>query len=90
MRLFFLLFIISCITEIIRVGATPVLVDINPDTWNMDVSQIESKITPKTKAIMVVHIYGLPVDMNPVLEIASNYGLQGYRRCSRISWSKLE
>ena len=68
--------IISCITEIIRVGATPVLVDINPDTWNMDVSQIESKITPKTKAIMVVHIYGLPVDMNPVLEIASNYGLQ--------------
>ena len=68
--------IISCITQIIRAGATPVLVDVELDTWNMDVSQIEAKITSRTKAIMVVHIYGLPVDMNPVLEIADRHGLR--------------
>jgi len=68
--------IISCITQIIRSGATPVLVDSDPLTWNMDVTQIEAKITPRTKAIMVVHIYGLPVDMEPVLDIAKRYGLK--------------
>jgi perosamine synthetase len=68
--------IISCIGQIVRAGATPVLVDSDPVTWNMDVSQIEAKITPRTKAIMVVHIYGLPVDMDPVLEIASRHGLK--------------
>lgn len=68
--------IISCITEIMRVGAIPVLVDVELDTWNMDVSQIEAKITSRTKAIMVVHIYGLPVDMDPVLKIADRHGLR--------------
>tara|TARA_B100001063_G_scaffold232751_1_gene248232 strand:- start:375 stop:1493 length:1119 start_codon:yes stop_codon:yes gene_type:complete len=68
--------IISCITEIIRAGATPVLVDAELDTWNMDVSQIEAKITSRTKAIMVVHIYGLPVDMDPVIDIADRHGLR--------------
>jgi len=68
--------IISCIGQIVRAGAKPVLVDSDPVTWNMDVSQIESKITTRTKAIMVVHIYGLPVDMNPVLELAKRYNLK--------------
>lgn len=68
--------IISCIAQIIRSGATPVLVDSDLQTWNMDVTQIESKITPRTKAIMVVHIYGLPVDMDPVLALAAKYGLK--------------
>lgn len=68
--------IISCILQIIRSGATPVLVDNDPDTWNMNVSQIEEKISSRTKAIMVVHIYGLTVDMNPVLDIAKRYGLK--------------
>lgn len=49
--------IISCIGQIVRSGATPVLVDSDPVTWNMDISQIEDKITPRTKAIMVVHIF---------------------------------
>jgi len=62
--------------QIVRSGATPVLVDSDPLTWNMDVSQIEAKITPRTKAIMVVHIYGLPVDMDPVLELCQRYGLK--------------
>lgn len=68
--------IISCITQIVRCGAIPVLVDSDPLTWNMDVTQIEAKITSRTKAIMVVHIYGLPVDMDPVLDIAQRYGLK--------------
>ena len=68
--------IISCITQIVRCGAIPVLVDSDPLTWNMDVTQIEAKITSRTKAIMVVHIYGLPVDMDPVLDIAKRHGLK--------------
>lgn len=68
--------IISCAAAIARAGATPVVVDCDPLTWNMDVSQIEGKITPRTRAIMVVHIYGLPVDMDPVLALAAKHGLK--------------
>lgn len=68
--------IISCIQQIVRSGATPVLVDADPLIWNMDVTQIEAKVTPCTKAIMVVHIYGLPVDMDPVLDICQRHGLK--------------
>lgn len=68
--------IISCIGQILRSGATPVLVDSDPVTWNMDVGQVEAKITPRTKAIMAVHIYGLPVDMDPLLDLARRYGLR--------------
>ena len=67
--------IISCATAIVRAGAMPVLIDSDKDTWNMDVEQIEEKITKRTKAIMVVHIYGLPVDINPILQIAKKYDL---------------
>jgi perosamine synthetase len=68
--------IISCAAAIIRAGCIPVVVDSDPQTWNMDVNQIEAKITPRTKAIMVVHIYGLPVDMDPVFALADKYGLK--------------
>jgi len=67
--------IISCIGQIIRCGARPVLVDSDARTWNMDVKQIEAKINPRTKAIMVVHTYGLPVDMDPVLAVAKRHGV---------------
>jgi perosamine synthetase len=68
--------IISCIGQIVRSGAKPVLVDSDPVTWNMDVDQVVSKITARTRAIMVVHIYGLPVDMDLLLEIAQQHGLK--------------
>ena len=68
--------IISCALAALRLGARPVLVDIDPDTWNMDTTQLESKITPKTTVIMPVHIYGLPVDMDPVFECASEHSLK--------------
>jgi len=67
--------IISCAAAVVRRGCIPVLVDSDPATWNMDVSQVEEKINSKTKAIMVVHIYGLPVDIDPVLDLAKKYGL---------------
>jgi perosamine synthetase len=67
--------IISCVLQIVRSGAIPVLVDSDPINWNMNILQIEKKITNKTKAIMVVHVYGLPVDMDPVLKLAANYGI---------------
>ncbi len=68
--------IISCAAAIVRSGCVPVLVDSDPLTWNMEVRQIEAKITSRTKAIMVVHIYGLPVDMDPVQNIADRFGLK--------------
>lgn len=67
--------IISCAAALVRKGVKPVLVDSDPDTWNMDVTQVEDKITSKTKAIMVVHLYGLPVDMDVVLDIAQRHNL---------------
>jgi perosamine synthetase len=68
--------IISCAAAVVRAGAIPVLVDCNPQTWNMDVRQIEERVTRKTKAIMAVHIYGLPVDMDPLLAIAERHNLR--------------
>jgi perosamine synthetase len=60
---------------IVYTGAKPVLVDSEPETWNIDVTKIEEKITPKTKAIMPVHLYGHPCDMDPIIEIAKRYSL---------------
>lgn len=56
-------------------GAKPIPIDSDPRTWNLDPSLIESKITKKTKAIIVIHIYGHPVDMDPVLKIARKHKL---------------
>ena len=68
--------IISCAAAIVRAGLEPVVLDCDPDIWNMDATKIESKITSKTKAIMVVHIYGLPVDMDPIIKLAHKYNLK--------------
>jgi perosamine synthetase len=67
--------IISCALPVVLSGATPVLVDSEPRTWTMDVSQIAQKITPRTKAIMPVHIYGHPVDMDQIILLAEKHGL---------------
>jgi perosamine synthetase len=68
--------IISPAQSVVYAGGKPVLVDSDPLTWNMDVNQIEQKITSRTKAIIAVHIYGLPVDMDPVLELCNKYNLK--------------
>ena len=57
------------------VGAKPVLVDANKETWCMDIKKIEAKITKKTKAIMPVHLYGHPCDMDPIMKLAEKHNL---------------
>lgn len=66
---------ISTADAIVRNGAKPVFVDIEPDTYCIDVSRIEERITTKTKAILPVHLYGHPADMEPVMQLAEKYRL---------------
>ena len=66
---------ISSVLPIIRVGAKPVFVDIDPHTFTIDVNQIEKRITKQTKAILPVHLYGCPADMDKILQIARSYNL---------------
>src|SRR5262245_816750 len=66
---------IATINAVAYTGATPVLVDAEPCTWNMDVSQVAEKITPRTKAIIPVHIYGHPVDMDPLMALAEQHDI---------------
>lgn len=67
--------IISCALAVVYNRGRPVLVDSEPKTWTVDVSQIEAKITPRTRAIMLVHIYGHPCNMDPIIELAKKYKL---------------
>jgi len=67
---------------VIYQGAVPVPIDIDPETWNLNPALLEQKITSKTKAILVVHLFGHPVDMDPVLELARKYGLYVIEDCA--------
>jgi len=67
--------IISCPLSVIYNSGTPVLVDSDPRTWCLDVEQVKRKITPRTRAIMPVHIYGHPVNMDSLLELAEKHSL---------------
>jgi perosamine synthetase len=67
--------IISPAQSLVRAGATPVLIESDSETWNMRTDLIEARITERTRAILVVHIYGLPVDMDPVLQLCKKHGL---------------
>lgn len=66
---------IATINAVTYCGATPVLVDSELDYWQMDVQQVADKITPRTKAIVPVHIYGHAVDMDPLMELARQHGI---------------
>ena len=66
---------IASVNAITYIGATPVFVDSQPDTWNLDPEQVERAVTPRTRAIEVVHLYGHPADMDPILEIAERHRL---------------
>ena len=67
--------IISCVVALLDAGAVPVLVDSDPETWCLNTDDVAARIGPRTRAIMPVHIYGHPVDMDPVLELAETHGL---------------
>lgn len=66
---------IATAEAISQAGATPVFVDIRPDTYNMDPSKIAQAITPKTRGIVPIHLYGQPADMDPIVQIADENGL---------------
>jgi dTDP-4-amino-4,6-dideoxygalactose transaminase len=66
---------VATTAAILYCGAKPVFVDVDPDTWTMDPSLIESVITPRTKAILPVHLHGLMADMDPIIDIARRHGL---------------
>ena len=67
---------IATINAVTYCGATPVLVDMEPDYWQLDVEQVAAKITPRTKAIVPVHIYGHPTDMDPLMALANRHGIK--------------
>jgi perosamine synthetase len=84
--------IISCAVAALRLGARPVLVDLDPETWCMDVAQVAARLTPRTRVVMPVHIFGHPVDMDPLLELRERHGFRlvedaaevhGAQYCSR-------
>jgi dTDP-4-amino-4,6-dideoxygalactose transaminase len=66
---------VASVAAVLYAGARPVLVDIDPRTFTMDPAAIEAAITPRTKAILPVHLYGQPADMDPILEVARRRGL---------------
>jgi len=76
--------IISCVLAIVRSGAHPVLVDSAPRTWCIDVEQIEACITARTRAIMPVHIYGHPVNMDRITELAGKYDLRVFEDAAEV------
>jgi dTDP-4-amino-4,6-dideoxygalactose transaminase len=66
---------VASVAAVIYAGAKPVLVDIDPQTFTMDPSTLEAAVTPRTKAIMPVHLYGHPADMDPIMDVARRHGL---------------
>ena len=79
---------VATVAAIDLAGATPVLVDIDPDFYTIDPEKIESSITSNTKAIIPVHIYGQPADMDPVMEIARKYSLKVIEDCAQAHGAK--
>jgi dTDP-4-amino-4,6-dideoxygalactose transaminase len=65
------------------VGATPIFVDIDPATFNLDVEKIEAQLTPRTKALLPVHLFGQPCDMEPLLKLAQHYGIRVIEDCAQ-------
>ncbi len=74
---------IATAETITHCGATPIFSDIDPKTYNIDPAQIEAKLTRKTKAILPVHLYGQPTDMDPVIELARKYNLKVVEDCAQ-------
>ena len=68
--------IISCLAPLLRRSIFPVFVDVYPDTWNVDVKSLESAITPRTQAILVVHTYGLAAEIGTILDLAAKHDLK--------------
>jgi len=74
---------VATVAAIEMAGAAPVLVDIEPDHYSMDYDLISNAVTPATKAIIPVHIYGQPADLDPILELAGKFGLKVIEDCAQ-------
>ncbi len=74
--------IVSCLNHIIRKKLKPVFIDSNPDTWNMDIEKFEQTVSSKTKLVIVVHIYGLPTEMDKIIQLKSKYGFKLIEDCA--------
>ena len=79
---------IATAEAITQCGAIPVFTDIDPKTYNIDPTKIESRITQRTKAILSVHLYGQPVDMDPILELGKKYSLKVIEDCAQALGAK--
>ena len=79
---------VATVDVIIRAGAKPVFVDINVDSFNIDIKKIEEAITKRTKAIIPVHLYGLSADMKPIMKIAKKYNLYVIEDCAQSILAK--
>ena len=79
---------IATAEAITQCGAVPVFVDIDPRTYNIHPTKIEIRITERTKAILPVHLYGQPVDMDPILQLAKNYNLKVIEDCAQALGTK--
>ncbi len=80
----------ATVEAILYAGAKPVLIDIEPDTYNIDVSRLEKKITKNTKAIVPVHLFGHPADMKAVMDIAAGSGLKVVEDCAQSFGASLD
>jgi dTDP-4-amino-4,6-dideoxygalactose transaminase len=81
---------IATAEAIVRVGAKPVFCDIDYKTYNIDTNKIEQKITPKTKAIIPVHLYGMPCEMGKIMSIAKEHGLKVIEDCAQSFGSEYQ
>jgi dTDP-4-amino-4,6-dideoxygalactose transaminase len=79
---------IATAETVAKCGAVPVFIDIDPKTYNIDPGKIKAKITKKTRAILPVHLYGQPADMDPILELAAKYNLKVIEDCAQALGSK--
>ena len=81
---------VATLETIVDIGAVPILADIEPDTYNISPEAIEQAITPRTKAVLPVHLYGHAVDMDPVMKLARNHGLKVIEDCAQALGSSYD
>ncbi|EKO3645773.1 DegT/DnrJ/EryC1/StrS family aminotransferase [Vibrio metschnikovii] len=80
---------VASVNAILYVGATPVFVDCDENTWQLSISDVEKKITPKTKAVLAVHLYGQPADMLSLMELANKKDIYVIEDCAEAIGSKI-
>lgn len=78
----------ACANVVMHTGATPVFADVSAETWTLDPALLEGLITPRTKAVMPVHLYGQPCDMDPILDVARRRGLYVVEDCAESLGAK--